>query len=503
MAAAAAGASRLKALDACLLQPEPEPEPSPGRVDPAVEAALAAAPYDDGSIAATLFRQWPLVALVKLPGVGGGRGVVTTQAVTAGTVLMSETPFIPPPAAGWASAVGSASQAENDGPSESDTGEGWEPPPLHTAVVHLLLATGGIRRPEIRELHPQSLDPAVGCMTETQLERSWTEHAATVDALLQRYPCPPDRGSAAASVNNADAGSGDGSGPYNREEVLRCMLAVQFNAFGSGLYLALAMINHSCRPNASKFEPRSVKAEASSGSGKSEIVAVVDIPRGAEVTIHYANPITRSHRCRVELFQAQHQFTLPETSPFDTIDPLMDAKISPESAWVATASVERRLDILEPRMEAETGGTAHSLGCLEEARSCLEVVLAVLPPQHLVVIRSHLAVVRAAQAVIAANVRRRSTRKEHTEDERVAHVAAVSALRSCVAVDKSRYLPPTHHERATTASDMAALLGYLLSANPELLYRELATEGFGSFSLASRAEFAAKNRAEVLQALYE
>ena len=154
-------------------------------------------------------------------------------------------------------------------------------------------------------------------------------------------------------------------------------------------------------------------------------------------------------------------------------------------------------------MEAETGGTAHSLGCLEEARSCLEVVLAVLPPQHLVVIRSHLAVVRAAQAVIAANVRRRSTRKEHTEDERVAHVAAVSALRSCVAVDKSRYLPPTHHERATTASDMAALLGYLLSANPELLYRELAPEGFGSFSLASRAEFAAKNRAEVLQAVYE
>ena len=473
-----------------------------------MEAVLAAAPYDDGSIAATLFRQWPLVALVKLPGVGGGRGVVTTQAVTAGTVLMSEAPFIPPPAAGWGSAVGSASQAD-DGLG-SDTGEGWEPTPLHTAVVHHLLATGGIRRPEMSELHPRSLDPAAGCMTETQLERSWTEHAATVDVLLRRYPCPPGRDSTNASVNNAAAGSGDGgSSPYNREEVLRCMLAVQFNAFGSGLYLALAMINHSCRPNASKFEPRSVKAAAkptvgvgaSSGTGKSEIVAVVDIPRGAEVTIHYANPITRSHRSRVELFQAQHQFTLPETSLFDTIDPLMDGRISPASAWVATASVERRLDILEPRME--TGGTVHSLGCLEEAQSCLEVVLAVLPPQHLVVIRSHLAVVRSAQAVIAANVRRRSTRKEHRDDERVAHAAAVSALRSCVAIDKSRYLAPTHHERATTASDTAALLGYLLSANPELLFRELATEGFGSFSLASRAEFAAKNRAEALQALYE
>jgi hypothetical protein len=129
------------------------------------------------------------------------------------------------------------------------------------------------------------------------------------------------------------------------------------------------------------------------------------------------------------------------------------------------------------------------------------------------VVRGHLAVVRAAQAVIAATARRRlrktsaqgrsRTNQEQAEDEHVAHVAAVCALRSCVAVGESHYLPATHHERATTASDMAALLGYLLSANPELLYHELAGEGFGNFSLASRAEFAAKKQAEALQALYE
>eukprot|EP01043_Picozoa_sp_COSAG02_P014724 COSAG02_NODE_612_length_19541_cov_13.245150_1_plen_522_part_00 len=471
-AAAAAGSSRLNVLG---LQPEPEPEPElrvGASVDPALEAALAAGRYDDGSVAATLFRQWPLVALVKLPGIGGGRGVVTTQAVTAGTVLLSEAPFIPPPAAGWASAVNPSWQSvDDDGQGQRTAGGGGEPPPLHTAVAHLLLATGGIRRREMQELHPQSLDPAAGCLTEAQLERCWKEHAPTVDVLLRRYPQPPGTGSTTGGGMDAGADSSDGGGPYNRDEVLRCVLAVQFNAFGSGLYLALAMINHSCRPNASKFEPQNAAAPApaaaaaeanagavvSNGTGKSEIVAVVDIPRGAEVTIHYANPITRSHRSRVDLFQAQHHFTLSETSPFDAIDPLLDGVISPESAWVATASVERRLDTLEPRMSAQ------SVGCLEEAQSCLKVALAVLPPQHLVVVRGHLAVVRAAQAVIAATARRRlrktsaqgrsRTNQEQAEDEHVAHVAAVCALRSCVAVGESHYLPATHHERATTASD--------------------------------------------------
>ena len=529
--AAESGRSRFDALS-LPIEPEPEPEPKPepkpelsagAAVDSALEAALAAGPYDDGSVAATLFRQWPLVALVKLPGIGGGRGVVTTQAVTAGTVLMSEAPFIPPPAAGWGSAVDLCQSGDDDGQGQGTVGEGAGPFPLHIAVAHLLLATGGIRRREMQELHPQSLDPAAGHLTETQLERCWKEHASTVDTLLRRYQRPPGsgRGSDGGSSVNIAGGDGGDGGPYSREEVLRCVLAVQFNAFGSGLYLALAMINHSCRPNASKFEPRSAKPEpkakvgavASNGTGKSEIVAVVDIPRGAEVTIHYANPITRSHRSRVDLFEAQHHFTLSETSPFDAIDPLLDGAISPESAWVATASVERRLDALEPRLDAEMSSSSQSLGCLDEAQSCLKAALAVLPPQHLVVVRGHLAVVRAAQAVIGATARRRMkkssaqgrsrTNQEQAEHEHVAHAAAVHALRSCVAVGESRYLTATHHERATTASDTASLLGYLLSANPDLLYHELVAEGFGNFSLASRAEFAAKKRAEALQALYE
>ena len=158
----------------------------------------------------------------------------------------------------------------------------------------------------------------------------------------------------------------------------------------------------------------------------------------------------------------------------------------------------------------------------EEAQSCLSAARDLLSAKHLVVVRSHLAVVRAAQGVIAcsssssgggggggggpADPTAESCSMVMTleqQQEQRKHEAAIAALRSCVAITQSDYLPATHHERATTAADTQSLLGYLLSVNPELLHTELAAEGYGTFSLASRAEFAAKQRAEALQALYE
>ena len=36
---------------------------------------------------------------------------------------------------------------------------------------------------------------------------------------------------------------------YTRDEILRTLLAVQFNAFSTGVYYALALVNHHCKPN--------------------------------------------------------------------------------------------------------------------------------------------------------------------------------------------------------------------------------------------------------------
>ena len=382
-AAAAEAATDASARLAALGQPEPEPEPEPepaAKPSAELEAALAAAVYDDGSVATTLFRQWPLVALVQLPSVGGGRGVVTTADVPAGTVLMREAPFLPPPPTGWFSGAG----ADKETSSTRDAGD----VALHTAVARHLLATGLIRCPDMLELHPQTLTQRH--LTEAQIATAWGDHGVTIDALLQHYT---------------------GTISYTREEVLRCVLQVQFNAFGSGVYLALAMINHHCSPNCSKFEPETQSSQPqrngsekpgdhSAGENCSEIVAVVAIPRGAEVTIHYANPLTRSHRARAELFLAQHHFKLGPT-PFGVN---IDGEIAPASVWLVAEGVERRLDRLEPTIPSNGRGVRwrEALGLLDEASGCLSAALGVLPGGHLVVVRAHLAMVRAAQAVIGS-----------------------------------------------------------------------------------------------------
>lgn len=49
----------------------------------------------------------------------------------------------------------------------------------------------------------------------------------------------------------------------SEEEIVRIFLTLRHNGFSSGLYLSLCMINHSCLPNAIKFEPRAGSRGAS------------------------------------------------------------------------------------------------------------------------------------------------------------------------------------------------------------------------------------------------
>ena len=88
--------------------------------------------------------------------------------------------------------------------------------------------------------------------------------------------------------------------------------------------------------------------------------------------------------------------------------------------------------------------------------------------------------------------------------------AAVDALRSCAAIERSAHLPSTHHERATTSADTQHLLSYMLSADPDMLHESFptgsgsdASPDYSTFSKASKAEFAAKKKAEAVETLYK
>lgn len=61
-------------------------------------------------------------------------------------------------------------------------------------------------------------------------------------------------GAADAGPDSADAGAARAG--LSDDELLRLLLGMQMNAFESGVYIELAMLNHSCRPNCTKLTPR-------------------------------------------------------------------------------------------------------------------------------------------------------------------------------------------------------------------------------------------------------
>lgn len=71
-------------------------------------------------------------------------------------------------------------------------------------------------------------------------------------------------------------------------------LALQHNGFGSGLYLQLAMVNHTCyAPNCIKTSPTGATAWAS------ELWTIRDVRAGEQLFISYAQPLEELTRAQV------------------------------------------------------------------------------------------------------------------------------------------------------------------------------------------------------------
>jgi SET domain len=87
------------------------------------------------------------------------------------------------------------------------------------------------------------------------------------------------------------------------DEVLRVLLVLQHNGFGSGLYGVLTMLNHSCSPNCIKFSP------CAGSSGASEIWTIDEVQKGDELTICYCEPLEMTKESMQEYLDAHHRFT--------------------------------------------------------------------------------------------------------------------------------------------------------------------------------------------------
>lgn len=90
-------------------------------------------------------------------------------------------------------------------------------------------------------------------------------------------------------------------GMDNEDTLIRVICALHFNGFVTGVYLHLAMVNHSCAPNCVKWGARE-------GVVHSELRATRFIRAGEEITFSYLVPSLRSREARRRALNGQFQF---------------------------------------------------------------------------------------------------------------------------------------------------------------------------------------------------
>jgi SET domain len=190
-----------------------------------------------------------LSAVVEMIGVGGCRGLVALVRIPPGVLLLAETPSV----------VWNNSNLE-DGDLEK--------------TLEICLSNK-LAHQTTKSLHP------------TVLLNSETDEILRAQNLL-----------GLEKINEIAEGVS-----VTADEVLRVLLVLQHNGFGSGLYGVLTMLNHSCSPNCIKFSP------STGSSGASEIWTIDEVQKGDELTICYCEPLEMTKESMQEYLDAHHKFT--------------------------------------------------------------------------------------------------------------------------------------------------------------------------------------------------
>jgi len=254
-----------------------------------------------------------LVSLEPSSGIGGGRGYAALEADLApGTLALVEEPACP----GWSEEqigreLGLVSVRRV---LEWDTGVGGgsgDNTKNNGDAIRLLH--------EIEHLHPTKavvdvcIEVSGNCDEQDGDDRNNSQFHQVQEmmrVLRRRYCCDNgDRESDEISVDAlVDTASrrglrnSDGS-PVTDMDCMRILLALRYNGLESGVYLHVAMLNHSDRPNCVKFLPQS------SEPTYSEVRTTRWIRAGELLTISYL-PTVLCHASRRRYLWEQHRFDI-------------------------------------------------------------------------------------------------------------------------------------------------------------------------------------------------
>jgi len=182
--------------------------------------------------------------------VGGGRGIIAMEDLPAGSLVVAEIPVMP---------FEDASQLD-------------DPECLMIALEGVCASELAVNATEF--IFPQDYSEADD-EEKRNVANIWGEDR--LQQLAERVQVP-------------------------RDELVRRVLALQHNAFDTGLYKWLSMINHSCAPNCIKFAP------SNSSGWASEIWTTRAVPKGGELTMSYRSPLETAASAMRLFLQQHHRF---------------------------------------------------------------------------------------------------------------------------------------------------------------------------------------------------
>lgn len=268
-----------------------------------------------------------------------------------------------------------------------------------------------------------------------------------------------------------------------KEEILRVLLVLQHNGFGSGLYGVLTMLNHSCNPNCIKFPP------SAGSSGASEIWTVKQVEKGEECTICYCEPLEMSKKSMEQYLETHHRFSCKcsdcismimneNNAPQEILDVIQRAAAHENKLQEIIVGMEQELKFLRDLNDLEVGFESvaklmKATTDLSEIESLESVELNNIKISPRTLARLHkLSTDSAATFLEYANMKSDQRRKPK---EVLVKSAAFSFLRNslCLLLNQTKYLDSNHPNIASTNIDIAEALDCALQFFPEDLITAL------------------------------
>uniref|UniRef100_A0A6B2L6Z6 SET domain-containing protein n=1 Tax=Arcella intermedia TaxID=1963864 RepID=A0A6B2L6Z6_9EUKA len=301
---------------------------------------------------------------------------------------------------------------------------------------------------ELSQVHPVSLEEVPGYL----LEALETKYAPQITDLSQKYKKP-------------------------RSAIQRLLLVLQCSCFSSGIYLNFSIFNHSCRPNAIKFQPEN--------SNESQVRATQLIKKGTEVTISYIDPREQTYGYRARVIREQFGF---EPDPKDFKDQLLEkfrAEKPSQEDMKYVESLENQLNQLPEDNP------------LQELIDIRKEALQILDPRHILILRLNRMILKEISPLLQEG-------EEENEQEDVNFGENLLIfLQTAWEVYQTQliWISKDHIDFATTYSDISMGLQSLLSWDQKMVFQNFPL--WNTFTKASKFQLFCDQTFEKIHKMYQ